>query len=528
MKKSSLFILLMIVAISLVGCASSQGEEKQPAATSSSQANELIFASESEFAGLNPLLEETNLDAFLFRGLMRFDEHNVPVNDIAQSIKISDDQMTYTITIQQDVTFHDGQALTVDDIIFTIDSILDDANGSYLKSDFIHVVSMDKINDTTMTIQLDEPFTPMLDKLTVPILPKHAFEGQEMRTATFNQQPIGAGPYMFEQWDKGTSLTLKAYPAFFGTKASIEKVIFKFIPDSNVRALQLKSGEVDIALLDPNQVEELSKVEHLKMYEVESADYRGLLFNMKFPIWQDATIRKAISYATDRAGIVKGILHGYGTEAYSPLQKHAFANSTIEQYSYDIKKANELLEQAGWTLQDDGFRYKDGQKLAFTITAPITDAVRVNMANYVAEGYKVVGADVKVAALDWSNIVIEDSEAFMVGWGSPYDADHHTYSLFHSGESSHTSAGYNYGSYANAKVDALLEEGRTTVNPEKRKEVYMALQEELAQDPPFAYFAYVDAVYGINEQIHGVKERILGHHGAGFLWNVEEWKWNDR
>jgi len=264
------------------------------------------------------------------------------------------------------------------------------------------------------------------------------------------------------------------------------------------------------------------------MYEVESADYRGVLFNMQYPIWKDVSLRKAISYATDRAGIVKGILHGYGTEAYSPLQKHNFVNEKIEHYTYDVKKANELLEQAGWQLADDGFRYKDGQKLTFTITAPITDTVRVNMANYVAEGYKAVGADVKVAALDWSNIVIEETEAFMVGWGSPYDADHHTYSLFHSGESSLTSAGYNYGSYANAKVDALLEEGRTTVDPEQRKRVYMALQEELAQDPPFAYFAYVDAVYGIDKQISGVKERILGHHGAGFLWNVEEWKWNDR
>ncbi|KPN96563.1 peptide ABC transporter substrate-binding protein [Lysinibacillus sp. ZYM-1] len=520
----------MILVVSLAGCTkeSSQGEEKQSTATSSSQANELVFASESEFAGLNPLLEETNLDAFLFRGLMRFDETNVPVNDIAKSVEISDDQMTYTVVINNNVTFHDGQALTVDDIIFTIDSILDDANGSYLKSDFIHVKAMKKIDNTTMTIQLDEPFTPMLDKLTVPILPKHAFKGQEMRTAPFNQHPIGAGPYMFEQWDKGTSLTLKAFPTFYGTKASIEKVIFKFIPDSNVRALQLKSGEVDIALLDPNQVEELSQVAHLKMYEVESADYRGVLFNMKYPIWKDVTIRKAISYATDRAGIVKGILHGYGIEAYSPLQKHSFVNKEIEHYTYDVKKANELLKQAGWQLADDGFRYKDGQKLAFTITAPITDTVRVNMANYVAESYKAVGADVKVAALDWSNIVIEETEAFMVGWGSPYDADHHTYSLFHSGESSLTSAGYNYGSYTNEKVDALLEEGRTTVDPEQRKKVYMALQEELAQDPPFAYFAYVDAVYGINKQISGVKERILGHHGAGFLWNVEEWKWNDR
>lgn len=528
MKKFSIVILLFI--LSLAGCSkeSSQGEGKQPSAASSARANELVYASETEFAGLNPILEETNLDALLFRGLMRFDEHNTPVYDIANSVEISDDLLTYTIKIRDDVTFHDGQVLTVDDVMFTINSILDDNNASYLKADFIHVVAMNKVNDTTMTIQLDEPFTPMLDKLTVPILPKHAFEGQDMRTATFNQEPIGAGPYMIEKWAKGTSLTLKAYPSFFGTKASIEKVIFKFIPDSNVRALQLKSGEVDIALLDPNQVEELSKVEQLKMYEVESADYRGVLFNMKFPLWEDVNIRKAMSYATDRTGIVKGILHGYGTEAYSPLQKHDFVNENIEHYAYNVDKANALLEQSGWLLAKDGFRYKDGKKLTFTITAPITDTVRVNMANYVAQGYQAVGADVEVAALDWSNIVIDEAEAFMVGWGSPYDADHHTYSLFHSSQSSVTSAGYNYGSYANAKVDALLEEGRTTVDSNKRKDVYMALQEELAEDPPFAYFAYVDAVFGINKNISGVKERILGHHGSGFLWNVEEWKWNDR
>lgn len=521
---------MLLMILSLAGCSkeSSQGEGKQPSAASTAKANELVYASETEFAGLNPILEETNLDALLFRGLMRFDEHNTPVYDIANSVEISDDLLTYTIKIRDDVTFHDGQELTVDDVIFTIDSILDDENASYLKADFIHVIAMNKVNDTTMTIQLDKPFTPLLDKLTVPILPKHAFEGQDMRTATFNQEPIGAGPYIIEKWDKGTSVTLKAYPTFFGTKASIEKVIFKFIPDSNVRALQLKSGEVDIALLDPNQVEELSKVEQLKMYEVESADYRGVLFNMKYPLWEDVNIRKAMSYAIDRTGIVKGILHGYGTEAYSPLQKHDFVNEAIERYAYNVDKANALLEQSGWLLAMDGFRYKDGQKLGFTITAPITDTVRVNMANYVAQGYQAVGADVEVAALDWNNIVIDEAEAFIVGWGSPYDADHHTYSLFHSSQSSVTSAGYNYGSYMNTKVDALLEDGRTTVDSNKRKDVYMALQQELAEDPPFAYFAYVDAVFGINKNISGVKERILGHHGSGFLWNVEEWKWNDR
>ncbi len=529
MKKFSLFILLITLVITLVGCGEeSYQQEKQKTAESSSHANELIYASESEFDGLNPILEETNLDTFLFRGLMRFDENNLPINDIAEDVQVSDNQLTYTVKIKNDVTFHDGQVLTVDDVIFTIESILDDYNASFLKSDFIHVAAMEKVDETTMKIMLDEPFTPMLDKLTVPILPKHAFEGQDMRTASFNEQPIGAGPFMFDKWDRGTSLTLKAYPFFFGTKASLDNVIFKFIPDSNVRALQLKSGEVDIALLDPTQIAELSKAPHLKMYEVDSADYRGILFNMQFDLWQDVNIRKAMSFAIDRAGIVKGILQDFGTEAYSPLQKHAFVNEDIEHYAYNLDKANDLLEQSDWKLAKDGFRYKDGQKLGFTITVPVTDSVRVNIANYVAEGYKAVGADVDVDALDWSSIVIEEAETFMVGWGSPYDADHHTYSLFHTNQSSLTSAGYNYGSYSNAKVDALLEQGRITVDPTKRQEIYRALQKELAEDPPFAYFAYVDAVYGIDKNISGVKERILGHHGAGFLWNVEEWKWHDR
>jgi peptide/nickel transport system substrate-binding protein len=91
-----------------------------------------------------------------------------------------------------------------------------------------------------------------------------------------------------------------------------------------------------------------------------------------------------------------------------------------------------------------------------------------------------------------------------------------------------TSTGYNYGSYSNPKVDKLLEQGRLEIDPENRQKLYMAFQEELAKDPPYDFIAYVNAVYGMNKNISGVKERVLGHHGSGFLWNVEEWTWNDR
>ncbi|WP_210470727.1 ABC transporter substrate-binding protein [Sporosarcina sp. 6E9] len=521
-NKLNLFTIFLVILLLLSSCGS------KDASGPKTNENRLVYASESEFDGLNPILEETNLDALLFRGLMRFNEKNEPITDIADSIDISDDGLLYTIKLKKGIKFHDGEELTAEDVIFTIESILDDKNASFLKSDFTEVDSIIKLADYELKLKLKHQFTPILDKLTVPILPKHAFEGKEMRTAEFNSQPIGAGPYMFDSWDRGNSLTLKAYQNFHGTKPSIEKVIFKFILDSNVRALQLKSGEVDIALLDPVQVAEMEKVESLKIYDVDSADYRAVLFNMNKDLWKDTDVRRAFSYATDRAQIVNGILKGFGTEAYSPLQKHAFKNEQIEKYEYNVEKAKQLLDEAGWKETNDGFRYKNGEKLAFTITSPASDAVRVNMANYVAEGFKKIGADVKVAALDWSAITIEDADAFMIGWGSPYDADHHTHILFHSEESSLTSTGYNYGSYSNPKVDKLLEQGRLEMNPENRRKIYMAFQEELAEDPPYDFIAYVNAVYGINKNIGGVKERVLGHHGSGFLWNVEEWTWNDR
>ena len=523
-RRTNLFIIFIAILLVIAGCGS-KGKETSKAKT---KENRLVYASEAEFEGLNPLLEETNLDALLFRGLMRFDEKNEPVTDIADSFTISNDKLTYAFKLKEDITFHDGEPLTADDVIFTIESILDDNNASFLKSDFTEVDSVTKVDDFQLEIKLKNPFTPMLDKLTAPILPKHAFEGVDMRTAEFNSHPIGAGPYMFDKWERGNSLTLKAYNDFFGTKPSIEKVIFKFIPDSNVRALQLKSGEVDVALLDPVQVEELEKEKNIKIYDIESADYRGILYNMNKDLWKDVDVRRAFSYATDRAQIVKGILKGYGTEAYSPLQKHAFNNENVEKYTYDIEKAKDLLDSAGWKEEKDGFRYKGNEKLAFTITVPATDTVRVNMANYTAEGFKKIGADVTVAALDWSAIEIDKTDAFIIAWGSPYDADHHTHLLFHTDQSSLTSSGYNYGSYSNAKVDELLEKGRLTTDPEERKAIYMEFQEELANDPAFDFIAYEDAVYGINKDLSGVKKRILGHHGSGFLWNVEEWTWNDR
>lgn len=513
------FVAVSIFIAGLLGGCSDPSTKSSPKAEKS-----LIYAAESEYEKINPVIDTTNVDDLIFRGLMRYDEKDVPQKDLAESYTVSNDGLTYDFIIKKGVKFQDNTELKAEDVAFTINSILDDKVASKVKGEYEEIKSVEAVNDYEVKINLKAQFPPLLDKLTVGIVPKHAFDGKDINTADFNQKPIGCGPYMYSKWEKGKSLTLKAFKDFYGKAASINTVIFKFIPDGNVRALQLQTGEVDMAFLEPSQVEKIEKVDRIKVYKEPTADYRCMMYNLNFDLWKDVNVRKAFNYAVDRKAVVDGILMNYGFEAYSPLQMNQFNNENVEKYQFDIKKAEDLLDKAGWVKGSDGMRQKNGKKLAFTLTTPVTDEVRVNMANYLSSQFKKIGAEVKVDALDWSVIDIAKCDAFVLGWGSPYDADDHTYKLFHS---SQIKNGYNYGAYIDPKVDELLVQGRTSADPAQREKIYKDLQERISENPPYNFIVYLKALYGVNKKIGGIKERTLGHHGAGFLWNLEEWTFND-
>lgn len=517
--------LLLICMLALVGCQAQQKstkEEKQ--ANSLERSNTLVIGTEYEYNFINPVLDRSVFDHLIYRGLMKFNKDNQPEPDLAKSFQISPDGLAYTFVLHDNITFQDGTKLTAEDVIFTIESIMNKDNLSRIQPEYTEIDEVKKINDYELAIYLKNSFPPLLDKLTVGVIPKHIFAGKDLNIAPENMQPVGTGPYYVKTWEKGKKLVLKANEHYEKQAPSIKTVIFKYIPDHNVRALQLKTGEIDLTLLQPSQVEKMAELPNIDIYNVETADYRGMMFNMKKPLWQDINVRKAFSYAVDRQAVVDGLLMGYGFPAYSPIQLNQFNNDKIEKYEYDIKKANELLEQTGWQLHDDGFRYKNGKKLAFSIVSPASDEIRTNIAAYLASQFAEIGADVKTEAIDWSVLKIEDHDAFILGWGSPFDADDHTYKLFHSSEIGN---GYNYGSYQNPIIDELLTRARTTVDREKRKEIYGQFQTELLKDPPYIFISYLKAVYGVNERVDGIVEKPLGHGGQGFTWNLEEWTLND-
>lgn len=517
-KRLSLALSAMLLLTMLSAC----GGGKAGAGTADAdKSNTLVYGAEFMDEQFNPIMDTSTCGTMLFRGLMTTDENCQTQCDIATDYKISDDLLTYTFNIRPDVKFHDGSTLTADDVVFTIKSVMDEKVNSALREDFALVDTVEKTSDTSLVITLKEPFPALLDKLTIGIVPAHCFEGKDINTADFNTNPIGCGPYKFVSLDVGSKVTLTRFDDYYGNKAKIKNIVYLYLPDYNTRALQLSTGEIDLAYVEPSQASQLDAGENTTVYKIPTADYRCVMFNFDVThIFDDVNVRQAICYATDRDAVVNSIVHGFGEAAYSPLQLNKYLNKDVEKYSYDTEKAQSLLDKAGWKDSDgDGVRDKNGTKLAFTLTAPVDDEVRVNIANYLASEWKKIGIDCKVDALGWDAIDITKCEAFVLGWGSPFDADNDTYRLFT------TDASANYGSYSDSAVDSALTKARITADDAARGAAYGEFQTALAADPAYDFICYLTALYGANTRVSGINvNKTLGHHGAGVFWNVEDWE----
>mgnify|MGYP000149832849 CR=1 FL=1 len=373
------------------------------------------------------------------------------------------------------------------------------------------------IDDKTISFTLQDKNVAFLDYMTIGILPKHLLEGKDMQADEYFHNPIGTGPYKIQEWDEGQSITLVKNEDYYKGAPKIDTIVFKIVPDDNAKALQLKSGEINLAKVTPKDAQNFVDDDAFTVYDMKTADYRGILYNFNNEFWQrNKDAIPGINYAIDRQKMVDSVLLGEGVIAYGPLQRNKYNNEDVEKYSYDPAKAKEVLEVAGWTLGEDGIYERNAEKLSFTINVMEGDQVRADLAAIACQQLKEVGVDAKAqvqSEIDWAN-----QEAFLIGWGSPFDADDHTYKVFG------TDKGSNYSGYSDEQVDAYLTQARQTSDENERKEAYAKFQAALAEDPAYTFFCYCDVDYVTNKKIQGItKDTVLGHHGVGIFWNVEDW-----
>ena len=477
MKRYMLWIQSMIMVFTLTACSAASRPQESPsnlaAERKADDGGTLIYGS-GDYTRINPAMDEHGeINILIFNGLTAHNGKNEVVPGLAKSWDFDEGTCTYTFCLVED--------------------------------------------DYIIAFRLAAPNAAFLDYMTMAVLPEHLLRGEDMQESDFFRHPVGTGPYRLENWDAGQAITLVKNEEYFKDKPEIGRIVFKIVPDDNVKAMQMESGELDLALLTPKDAESFAEREGYRRYDMKTSDYRGILFNFRNKYWKkNRDIIPAVCYAIDRQAIVDAVLLGQGAAAYGPLQRNIYNNEDVEHYDYDPGKARQILEDAGCKMGSGGFYERDGETVGFVISVGAGDQVRIDMAQAVIQQLREVGikctADIP-AQVDW-----EGQMAYLIGWGSPFDADDHTYKVFG------TDKGANYSGYSNELVDRYLTEARQSDDPVVRAEAYAKFQAELAKDPAYAFICYIDADYVADSRIQGIApDTVMGHHGVGIFWNITEW-----
>ena len=376
----------------------------------------LVYGTAQNITEINPILNEHGeLNPLLFNGLTAHaaspkngengKKGNIIAPDLAEKWDFDPETCTYTFYLAK-TTWHDGEPFTSADVKFTIEAI-QRCTQSEIAENFDAVREIALLDENTISFQLEAPNAAFLDYMAVPILPRHLLEGEDLEMSSFFKHPVGTGPYRLSAWNEGESLVFQRNEEYFHGVPNISQIIVKILPNDAARSLQLRTGELDLALLPPREAEKFESLPEFTTYHMETSDYRGILFNFQNPYWQEnRDLIPAVCCALDREAMVESILLGRGNPAYGPLQRNIYNNPEVERYSYDPARAEELLQSAGCQKGGDGFYYRHGEKVAFTISTPAGDQVRLDLAQAAAQQLRQVGVDVNVeipSIVDWAS-----------------------------------------------------------------------------------------------------------------------------
>ena len=515
----------LVLALSAAGC----GDSKKEAAVASGT---LVIALPSQPENLNPVQGDNVYEGNykFFNGLLRYAKDLSPEPDLASELpERSADGKTVTVKLRDDVKFHDGTPLTAKDVAFTYESIVDPKSASPLATLMDSVDSVSAPSPTSVQFKLKRPDPAFEDKLQIGIVPERLLKGKALKTASFNRKPVGTGPYVLKEFSPGSRIVMEANAQYFRGTPKIKRIVLTAVEDENARVAQLEKGSIDAAGIVPKLAPRARRNGNYNVMEIRTADARVAALPNRDPVLRDAAVRRALSLAVDRDRIVTGALAGAGEPAYGPVMKGHWAYSPAAERPYDPDKAQSQLDAAGWKRPSGGgTREKGGKKLSFTLMYPADDSVRKDVALAFASDMDKVGVDVKLEGLSFD--VIEkrqDKGATEFGYGTPYDPDIELYSLFHSKFATADDDPFtNYPRTNNAAIDASLDAERSKSDQDARKQDFVKLQEELANDASWLWLVRLRHIVVISKRVKGVDPQVEPHaHGfsRGTSWNLEDW-----
>jgi ABC-type dipeptide transport system, periplasmic component len=495
------FLLITSLLLITFGCGSRTDGE-----------NAVTIALSDAFSGLDTLSTSTpdsaadRLRTLIFNSLVKKNEKFEYVGELAKEIKIGDDNVTVTFTLQDNVKFHNGKDFTSADAKYTLDSLF--SSGGYKGASFFdtvndqrqpHIVSMETPDAKTLVIKVARPalVNQLLSNLVaIPIIPEGTLEQQKT-------SPVGSGPFKFVSFDQVNNfVSLEANQNYWEGAPKIRKLNVKTVTDANALQAEMQSGRVDIAPNPTNfsadTFNSLKNNPNLQVIQSNGSNIRYIGFNVSTEPVNNVKLRQAIAYAIDREKIINDLLAGQATVAHSILPQESWAYSAGTQYSYNPERARQLVQESGYKGEPIEFKIASGN-------------AAVNLyAQVIQQSLKDVGINANIVTLE-NNTLLEQLRLgqFQMNtsiWVGGNQDPIFLRDLFASGESpDKKKGGRNRARYSNPEFDKIIEEAVNATDKNRARELYVRAQEIVSSELPLLPLWYPANMVVASKRLGNIK-----------------------
>ena len=539
MKSTAAILLSASLALGLLsGCQGKDTSSGQTAENSRADSDSVIIAmdpnSEPE-AGFDPAYgwgAGEHVHEPLIQSTLTVTNTDLTIGyDLATDYSVSEDGMTWTVTIRDDVNFTDGEPLTAEDVAFTYNTVKEASS----VNDFTMLDYAEATDSTTAVFHMTRPFSIWPYTMAiVGIVPEHAYD-----SATYGSNPIGSGRYILRQWDRGQQVILEANPDYYGEAPKMRQVTILFM-EEDAAFLAAQAGQVDVAYTSATYSDQT--VEGYSLASYASVDNRG--FNLPAmpsgtdeegrtvgnDFTSDVLVRRAINIGVDRQEMIDNVLNGYGSPAYSVCDGLPWYNEASE-VEYDPEAAAALLDEAGWTMGDDGVREKNGVKAEMNLLYSTGDSVRQALIADFAAQMEELGISCTIEGVGWDTAYDRAlSEPLLWGWGAHTPME--LYNIYHTIDGTDSAE---YSPYSNSTVDGYMDQALASNDLEESYELWKLSQWDgstgVTQDGdiPWVWLVNIDHLYWVREGLQVADQKIHPHgHGWSLVNNVDQWTWTER
>lgn len=538
MRRFTAIILTAGLATSLLaGCGGSTGSTENAGENSVSGEDSVIVAmgptSEPE-AGFDPVFgwgAGEHVHEPLIQSTLTVTNPDLTIGyDLATDTSVSEDGLTWTVTIREDVQFTDGEPLTAGDVAFTYNTVKETSS----VNDFTMLDRAEALDDTTVVFHMTRPFSIWpYTMAAVGILPEHAYDSR-----TYGTNPIGSGRYMLKQWDQGQQVILEANPDYYGEAPKMKQVTILFM-EEDAAFLAAQAGQVDVAYTSATYSDQ--NIDGYELAAYETVDNRG--FNLPAvpegtdeegrqtgnDFTSDVRVRRAINLGIDRQEMIDHVLNGYGSPAYSVCDQLPWYSETSE-VAYDPKEAGKLLDEAGWRMGADGVREKDGVKASLNLLFSTGDSVRQALVEDFADQMEELGIACTTEGVGWDTAYDRAlADPLLWGWGAHTPME--LYNIYHTEEKSGSAR---YSPYGNEAVDAYMDQALASGDLEESYALWQKAQWDgttgVTQegDVPWVWLVNIDHLYWVRDGLRVAEQKIHPHgHGWSVVNNVDQWSWEE-